>query len=262
MKSLFAVILVLICFNQGAWSQTQPNNLEDSAKFEMVYGFNKTTQSLVHGVLIQAKNDPALIISYETQKWYASLQNGLGLWLVKEDLFKAGVSVNYLLGRNQNDDDRYRGMGNVAGTASGYLWAEWQPIKEAVTLYGNYAQSVQNQHGAYGQLGGTLGLPISQGVNAFADFSWTWGSRNYLQTYYGVNSSQTSSSGYGLYLAPSSATLYSNRQFGLVFETSPKIDLIVGLGKTSASSELMQSPLLNQKNQSLMTVVLNQRFNQ
>jgi hypothetical protein len=42
---------------------------------------------------------------------------------VRDELFKVGLSVNYMMGRQEKADPRYAGMGNVAGSAMSYAWA-------------------------------------------------------------------------------------------------------------------------------------------
>jgi len=132
------LFLALVCAWMSlwpAWSQADETPATD--KFEVSVGMSRTSQSLTHGVLVNYRSVPTLNVSYETAQGFASLQNGVGLWLAHEELFKAGVSVNYMMGRQEKADSRYVGMGDVAGSAMSYVWAEWQPVKDAITLYGN-----------------------------------------------------------------------------------------------------------------------------
>jgi len=249
-----ASLSVLIATHSVADTSQQPD------KFEATYGFTRTNQSLINGVLINYKNDPTLNVLYENATGFASIQNGVGVWLVRQDQVKSGVSLNYMMGRKASADARYTGMGNVAGSGMAYVWGEWQPIKEAVTLYANYGNALRESQGALGQWGLTLGLPLMPSVNVFADMSRSWANQAYIQTYYGVSAGQASRSGYTQFASGSSGVLYSNRQVGLLIEASKDIDVIVGYGKSSASALLMHSPLLDHKVQSISTVVLNQRF--
>ena len=230
-------------------------------KFEATYGSTRTNQSLTRGVLIDYQNDPTLNVVYENDLGFASIQNGVGVWLVRDTSLKSGVSLNYMMGRQTSADARYAGMGNVAGSGMAYVWGEWQPIQDAVTLYANYGNALRDSQGALAQWGLTLGLPLVTGINVFADVSQSWANQHYMQTYYGVSASQASGSGYARFAAPSSGVLYSNRQVGLLIEASKDVDVIVGVGKSSASALLMHSPLLDHQVQTLSTVVLNQRFN-
>ena len=229
-------------------------------KQEMTLGLSRTNQSLLHGVLINYKNDLTLNVNYENAKGFASIQNGVGLWLVRQELLKAGVGVNYMLGRQESADRRYSGMGNVPGSAMSYVWGEWQHIQDAITLYGNFGDSWNSSNGKLAQWGMTLGFPVLQTVNGFADVSRSWGDQRYVQRFYGVSSSQTTLSGYRPFTAPSAGTLYRNTQVGLVFAYDAQTDVIVARGKSSATSFLMESPLLDRKSQVLSAVVLSQRF--
>ena len=253
---LAAFVLSVFC-SQISWAQ-DPGVAD---KFEVTYGINRSNQSLLNGVLVTNKNDPTINITYETAKGFASIQNGVGLWLVRIEQVKLGYSLNYMMGRYATADTRYNCMGNVAGSVAGYAWGEWQPVKDAVTVYGNYSNALRTTNGALAQWGMTLGVPVVSRVNAFIDVSRYWANQRYLQTYYGVTSAQAGSSNtYSAYTPTTSGTLYSNTLWGAMVEATKDIDVVIGLGKSSATGLLMNSPLLDRKTQTNATVVLNQRF--
>jgi outer membrane scaffolding protein for murein synthesis (MipA/OmpV family) len=229
-------------------------------KFEVTAGLSRTNQSLLHGVLVTYRNDPTLNVNYEASQGFASVQNGIGVWLVREELLKAGLSVNYMMGRQEKSDPRYSGMGRVAGTGMSYVWGEWQPVKDAITLYGNAGNSWHTSNGTLAQWGATLGFPVMGRVNGFVDVSRNWASQNYVQQYYGVTQSQSQASGYRAFHADTSGTLYANAQMGVVIEMNHDMDVIAAYGRSTATGLLMQSPLLNQKTQAMSALVLNRRF--
>jgi outer membrane scaffolding protein for murein synthesis (MipA/OmpV family) len=252
-----AAFVLSVFYSQISWAQ-DPGVAD---KFEVTYGINRSNQSLLNGVLVTNKNDPTINITYETAKGFASIQNGVGLWLVRNEQVKAGYSLNYMMGRYATADTRYNGMGNVAGSVAGYAWGEWQPVKDAVTVYGNYSNALRTNNGALAQWGMTLGVPVVSRVNAFIDVSRYWANQRYLQTYYGVTSAQAGSSNtYSAYTPTTSGTLYSNTLWGAMVEATKDIDVVIGVGKSSAAGLLMNSPLLDRKTQTNATVVLNQRF--
>jgi outer membrane scaffolding protein for murein synthesis (MipA/OmpV family) len=229
-------------------------------KFEVTAGSSRTSQSLLRGVLVTYKSDPTLNVNYETAQGFASMQNGVGVWLVRDELFKAGLSVNYMMGRQEKADPRYVGMGNVAGSAMSYVWAEWQPIKDAITLYGNAGNSWHSASGTLAQWGATLGFPLVNQVNGFVDVSRYWANQRYVQQYYGVTQSQSQTSHNVAFDAQRSGTLYANNQIGVVIELDRDMDLIASHGRSTASAMLMESHLLNQKSQMLSALVLSRRF--
>jgi outer membrane scaffolding protein for murein synthesis (MipA/OmpV family) len=229
-------------------------------KFEVTAGSSRTSQSLLRGVLVTYKSDPTLNVNYETAQGFASMQNGVGVWLVRDELFKAGLSVNYMMGRQEKADPRYLGMGNVAGSAMSYVWAELQPIKDAITLYGNAGNSWHSASGTLAQWGATLGFPLVNQVNGFVDVSRYWANQRYAQQYYGVRQSQSQTSHNVAFDAQRSGTLYANTQIGVVIELDRDMDLIASHGRSTASAMLMESPLLNQKSQMLSALVLSRRF--
>jgi outer membrane scaffolding protein for murein synthesis (MipA/OmpV family) len=229
-------------------------------KFEVTAGVSRTGQSLMHGVLVTYTNDPTLNVNYETAQGFVSMQNGVGIWLVRDELFKVGLSVNYMMGRQEKADPRYAGMGKVAGSAMSYAWAEWQPIKDAITVYGNAGNSWHSASGTLAQWGATIGFPLINQVNGFVDVSRYWANQRYVQQYYGVSQSQAQTSHYGAFTAHTSGTLYANAQMGIAIELDHDIDLIASYGRSTASAMLMESPLLHQKSQTLSALVLTRRF--
>ena len=229
-------------------------------KREATLGVSRTNQSLLHGVLINYKNDLTINLTYENATGFASIQNGVGIWLVHEELVKAGVALNYMLGRQESADRRYAGMGNVPGSAMSYVWGEWQPIKDAITLYGNFGDSWNASNGKLAQWGMTFGFPVMHRINGFADFSRSWGDQRYVQRFYGVNSSQTTSSGYRPFAVQTSGVLYRNAQIGLVVEFDAQTDVIMAYGKSTATSFLMESPLIDRKSQASSAMLLSRRF--
>jgi outer membrane scaffolding protein for murein synthesis (MipA/OmpV family) len=228
---------------------------------EITYGLNKTNLSIVHGVLINAKVDPALDFNLERESGFLSIENGLGVWLLKESGLKSGLSLNYMLGRLEANDSAYRGLGDVKGQFEGYAFIEWQPILEAVTLYANWGSVPGAQHKSLAQVGFTLGLPVANGWDVFWDCKEAYGDQFYLQAFYGVNAQQSQSSGKGVYLPSSAAALYNTQTLGLVYEFDAKRNLIFGTGFIKASNTLMQSPLLaGLQTQKTTLLVLNQSF--
>jgi outer membrane scaffolding protein for murein synthesis (MipA/OmpV family) len=92
------------------------------------------------------------------------------------------------------------------------------------------------------------------------DVSRYWANRRYVQQYYGVTQSQSQISHYGAFNAHTSGTLYANAQMGVAIELDRDMDLIASHGRSTASAMLMESPLLNQKSQTLSALVLTKRF--
>jgi outer membrane scaffolding protein for murein synthesis (MipA/OmpV family) len=255
MKTWLLIVFVLLLPTLSRAAETASLD-----KLDITVGFSRTSQSLLRGVLVTYRNDPSLNVNYETSQGFASLQNGVGVWLARDELFKAGISVNYMMGREEAADPRYAGMGRVPGSAMSYAWAEWQPIKDAVTLYGNVGNSWHSASGTLAQWGATVGFPVMGRVNGFLDISRYGANQRYVQQYYGVTHSQSGTSGYTTFTAHASGTLYANAQIGVVVALDHDVDVVVAHGRSTASGMLMESPLLNQKSQAMSALVLSRRF--
>lgn len=113
--------IILAWLGCAIFSAVNAEEFKDTAKFEATYGLSRTNQSLINGVLINYKTAPALNLGYENTRWFASIQNGVGAWLVRDEQLKSGLSINYMMGRNESAEKRYAGIGNVADTAMAYV---------------------------------------------------------------------------------------------------------------------------------------------
>ena len=247
----WAIAALTVSTGTAAFAQSAEAN---APKLSFSVGVNRTTNSLFKGLLIQSRTDLLLDANYEHGRWFASLQNGLGYKLLDSEALTLGLSANYLPGRYASSDSRYVGMGDVAGTVSGFGYFEWRPIKDTVTVYGNLAQSVKSANGRVGTLGGTLGFPVSGKLNGFFDVYLTWGNAGYNQTFYGVNAAQALGSGYAPYAAPS-GLVSTTPTLGLTYEINRNWSVMGYAGQTRLSSGIAASPMVRQRTQPLAAVL-------
>ena len=246
--------------SQGTLANEGSNILEGVRHAEITYGLNQSNLSLLRGVVIDTKLEPTMDFKLETDRAFVSLQNGLGLWLNHTPPFKSGVSINYMLGRHQSTDLHYQRLGDQSGSFDLYAFAEWQPILEAVTFYGNVAQTPSPVARQFAQAGVTLGLALVKPWNAFFDFNETWGNAVYWQSYYGVNSQQHVTSMKGFFMPTQGGALYQSQSFGAVYSLNNAMDLIMGVGTLQASNALMQSPVMGSRSQHTVMVMLSHKL--
>lgn len=270
MKTLISSSLMLICFaliipmkSALAQSESDPNGLDKLFKFNSVdvtMGWSQSNMSITNGLLIQTQLLPTFNVNAENQQGFLSVQNGAGLWLYKTDQVKVGASINYMLGRYAKFDPRYIPLGDVSGAFDAYTWLEWQPIKDAVTFYGNYARTADTSYRSYGQLGVTLGVPVVGPLNAFIDLNFNYANQNYWQKYYGVDARQALSSARPQYVVSQGGLLNGAGLLGFDLVVSKDSDLIIGAGQLKYSKALSPSPLITQAQQQTLLLVWNQKL--
>jgi outer membrane scaffolding protein for murein synthesis (MipA/OmpV family) len=257
----FALSSLAQVFAQNQLTNDDVPSEKKSISLDVTLGWSQSNLSLSNGVLTDTQLLPTLNVNFENQMGFLSLQNGFGLWLFKSSELKLGASVNYMLGRFERFDRRYHALGDVSGSFDAYTWFEWQPIKDAITAYANYARTPGATYRTYSQIGLTLGLPISENKNIFADINFNYANEAYWQKYYGIDVRQASISARAPYTMSQGGMLNSVNLIGLDVVIGSESDLILGVGQLNYSRGLTSSPLIVQPHQRTLLLVLNQKLN-
>ena len=252
--SILALSALMAC---GCHAQTAAG--ADEPRGELSLGLTRGTQSYFRGVLLSPRTDPLIVANVEKGRWFASTVNGAGYKLWHDDSLTLGVSANYMPGRREASEARYRGLGDVAGTLTAYGFFEWQPVREVLTVYGNVAQSARRATGRLTTLGATLALPLAKDVYAFVDGSANFADAAYLQSYYGVTAAQSASSGLARY-APSAGSLNNSLALGLQFDFGSQYSVVASAGNVRMSNAVLGSPMLAQRSYASVNVFLTRRF--
>ncbi|MDP8986552.1 MAG: MipA/OmpV family protein [Pseudomonadota bacterium] len=135
---------------------------------------------------------------------FASVGEGLGVNLVRGLNYRAGVSVDYDLGRHAKDDlVHLKGMGNISAAPLVKLFGSYVISKELPLVFrADVRQSVGGANGLVADLGTYMPLPgSSQSLFMFAGPSVTFADHLYMQTVFGVNGAQSAASSYPVYRA-------------------------------------------------------------
>ncbi len=231
----------------------------DTWKVELSVGAVRGTQSLFKGVLLQSRIDPLIGIELAKGRWFASSLNGVGYLLANSPSISVGVSANYMLGRKESRETRYRGLGDVAGSAAANGFFEWRPVKNAVTVYGNVLTATRSQNGTLATLGATVGLPVTTKLSAFIDIYANWADTRYAQAYYGVSAAQSAASGYVTY-TPKVGMLSRTPSVGLDYEWDKHWHVSGYVGATKLASFAANSPVVANRSQPVAAVLVTYKY--
>ena len=124
---------------------------------------------------------------------------GLNVKVINQENFNAGVGVGLDFGREDDDGDRLRGLGDIDPTAEGRLFAEYKVGQASAKVA--FAQDLGDGHdgytidadAGYGFVMRNTGTFVRPSVGA------TFAGENYMESYFGVSAAQSVRSGLSQY---------------------------------------------------------------
>jgi outer membrane scaffolding protein for murein synthesis (MipA/OmpV family) len=123
----------------------------------------------------------------------------LGANLIRQKKFKAGLILSLTSGRDEDDNDKLEGLGDVDGSTElgGFMSYRTKPYRFRAEI----KQDVGSGHeGALAELTGGITLPFVNPV-VFLGLGVTWASDDYMESFFGVDSQQSANSGLKRYQA-------------------------------------------------------------
>lgn len=202
---------------------------------------------------------PVVEASWRDDTFFISSDMGIGATLLRSEHFRAGLSINHDGGRDEDDNNALRGLGDVDGGIVGTAFAELD--------LGQYALGVDITQDLSGNNKGTLAY-----FSADYRFSvWddklmfglgpeiSWASADYTETYFGVNAQQASRSKYNQFDADAGfkdAGLHLNA----MYVVDENWALAGGVGYARLLGDAADSPIVKSKNQFFSGLSLSYSF--
>ncbi|MGK2905384.1 MAG: MipA/OmpV family protein [Desulfuromonadales bacterium] len=123
----------------------------------------------------------------------------LGANLIRKKNFKAGPILSFSSGRDEDDNDKLKGLGDIDGSkeVGGFVSYRKKPLR----FRAEARQDIDSGHeGALVELTGGTALPIAS-LPVFFEIGTTWASNDYMESFFGVNGQQSANSGLKRYQA-------------------------------------------------------------
>lgn len=234
MKPFLRGVAVLVACLASAPALAQTNLAPQAAPALGVPGFDRWRVAIGAGMLFSpdylGSKDwrvtpvvaPEVRAPFDTV--FLSFRDGLGGTLLREGPFSAGLVLRPRFGRDQDDNAALRGMGDIrlsgeAGAFVAYADREW-------LLRGEVRQGFGGHSGVMADARLDRVFRVHEKVIVSAGPRLTWGSRDFAETFFGVDSDQSQRSGYAVFrprdywfagLAAGATWLVSDRWAAIAF---------------------------------------------
>ncbi len=177
----------------------------------------------------------------------------LGANLIKTNNFKAGPIFSWTAGRDEDDNNRLEGLGDVDSSieAGGFMSYRTKPMRFQL----NVRQDIGSGHeGALVELSGGTTLPFANPL-VFFSVGATWASDDYMESFFGIDAGQSAASGLRAYNADAG---FKDVNLGLTAGYSITRRWRIGgkLGYKRLVGDAADSPIVDDKNQFLAGISL------
>jgi outer membrane scaffolding protein for murein synthesis (MipA/OmpV family) len=135
--------------------------------------------------------------------FFLSVRDGLGVSLVRIGGFTAGPMVRVRFGRDQDDNDALKGLGDVGPTIEGGLFARYRTGGFVFGVEGVQGLNGDGHRGATLHANAGYGGRLAERWRYSLGPSVTWADGNYTRTYFGISQDQAARSVYSPYDAQS-----------------------------------------------------------
>ena len=175
--------------------------------------------------------------------------SGFRLRLIDRESWSGGIGVGGSFGRYAKQDPYLSDLGNISWTMEGIIFGKYKAKYYSFTSE-IYRDLLQKGHGGYywkNSLG--TGLPLlNLRIFVRPSLSITYADINYMNSFFGVNSSQSFSSGYSEYTLNQGIKDISAAKL-VVYRFSEKVNLSGTLAYKELMASVAKSPIVQNKGQ-------------
>jgi len=135
---------------------------------------------------------PALDLSYR-DVLFANTRHGIGAWLVNREGSQVGGAISFRRGRDEDDSDRLRGLGDIDDSAVAQIFAvrDLGPLRLTAQL----AQSIGESSGLTLDTSAAWRFRLAPATQVALGVRSTFGNSEYMRTWFGIDAEQAQRSG-------------------------------------------------------------------
>lgn len=137
---------------------------------------------------------PLIDVRQRNGGWFVGTRDGVGYGVQGEQGWKASAALVYVPGRDADDDDRLRGMGDI-DAAAGVKLSGSVPVVGELSANGSVTQELGGTDGWRATVGVQHPLYTCEATRVSAGLDTTYLSDDAMQGWYGVDAGQAARSG-------------------------------------------------------------------
>lgn len=205
---------------------------------------------------------PDVKVEYK-DRFFASVFEGIGYNVINSNGWRAGPIAKYALGRDQDDDNALRGLGDVDGTfeLGGFVEYTYDPFSAKLEI----RQGLNGHEGMVGEASlnysnsvDALGRPLMFSIGPRLNFA----SADYNNAFFGIDGTQSARSGLARYAADGGIVSYGVGGF-VMMPITDSISVSAFGGYDRLSGEATDSPLIKERgseNQFMIGLAVSYQF--
>ncbi len=206
---------------------------------------------------------PFFLVTYK-DRFYADPIRGAGAYLFDNDAFQLGAGVNYAFGREEDENDRLTGLGDIDGGAAAEISLEYQPWSTDLPVGPSVTARVQHQFtgsdtGTLAELNAGFGFPLGGRAILRPSLNAQYGDEEYNQSFFGISPLQAANSGLPAYEAGAGFKSVGINLFGTYLLT-PDWFLTGVVSYDRLTGDAADSPIVDDENQFRLIAGVVRRF--
>lgn len=182
---------------------------------------------------------------------------GLTVYPVKTSNFRLGFSVGYAPGRNEDRNEHLAGLGNIDAAFRSHALADYRI--GLLTLGVDVSKDVGGSDGVQILFSATIRIPVTPRITVLGGVNATWADSRYTNTFFGVTSAQSITSGLPTYNAGAGFTRV-DADLGLAWTLSPRLSARARVGIGRFVGDATSSPIIEKVTQPFVGLSLARRF--
>ena len=175
--------------------------------------------------------------------WFAGTNRGVGYSFSKDPTLQYGLGLGVDFGRKESATGALAGMGSVDAKVEYGAFLNYAPDRHwrlsSVLRYG----SGDTSQGATANFGANYAMDIAPKWRLDLGVSTTWANAQYMQSYFGVSTTQSPQSGHAVY-SPAAGLRDLSSSLNLSYQVTPEISVSGGLKASSLVGDARNSPLV------------------